>query len=130
MRAWAFKYVKDIFKTHNLTAIATPTVGVLPPPLTSEAREEGENNLPLSIQMMKYIFLANFLGMPGYSIPVGYVNVEDVGKITSLPIGFHLLGNHWTDHKLLRLGNALDHLLVHLQRPLPKFFTDNLRKVD
>lgn len=46
--------------------------------------------------------------MPGYSIPVGYGTSTTASEPRQLPIGLHLLGNHWTEHVLLRLGNALD----------------------
>ena len=59
-------------ETHNLTAIVNPTIGVLPPRLSDAAMTDGENNTPLVVQLLKYIYLGNFLGLPGHSAPVGY----------------------------------------------------------
>lgn len=119
----SFHYVRSLFLKHNLTAIINPTIGVTPPVLTPEAMTDGENNTPLVIKIMKYIFIANLLGMPGYSIPIGYTSSSP-----SLPIGIHLLGNHWTEHKLLRLGHALDDIYGS-QRMVPsQFFVDILQK--
>ena len=63
MRAWAFKYVtEELFAKHQLTAIVNPTIGILPPHISEDAKINGESNTPLVVQLMKYIFLANFLG--------------------------------------------------------------------
>lgn len=134
LRSWAFDYVKELYTKHNLTVIATPTVSVPPPHLASRAKEEGENNIPLVVEMMKYIFVANLLGMPGYSVPVGHVQskesrlLEKSGdKSVMLPVGLHFLGNHWTEHRLLRLAHALDSELQTEDLLTPYFFVDNLR---
>ncbi|CAE7530482.1 FAAH, partial [Symbiodinium microadriaticum] len=126
IRAWTFHYMRDLYKTHNLTAIATPTVGVLPPPLSAEAKFCGENNNPLVIRMLKYIFLGNFIGMPGYSVPVGYTQPGDGEDY--LPIGLHFMGTHWTEHKLLRLANAWDDIYAQSVRRPRQFFADVLAR--
>jgi Asp-tRNA(Asn)/Glu-tRNA(Gln) amidotransferase A subunit family amidase len=126
VRAWAFHYVRSLFLEHNLTAIVNPTIGVTPPVLTPEAMTAGENNTPLVIKLLKFIFIGNLLGMPGYSVPIGYSAPSS--SAPALPIGIHLLGNHWTEHKLLRLGNALDDI-YGAQRIIPsQFFVDILHK--
>jgi Asp-tRNA(Asn)/Glu-tRNA(Gln) amidotransferase A subunit family amidase len=123
VRAWSFHYTRSLFSEYNLTAIVNPTIGVVPPVLSAEARTDGENNTPLVIKLLKYIFLGNFLGMPGYSVPIGYSPT-----VPPLPIGIHLLGNHWTEHKLLRLGHALDDLLGRHRQVPSEFFVDILHK--
>lgn len=62
LRGWAFDFMHLLFKEHSLSAIANPTVGILPPPLTDDAKLYGESNSPLVLQMMKYINMGNFLG--------------------------------------------------------------------
>lgn len=63
LRGWAFHYIRQLFETHRLSAIANPTVGILAPPLTEDAKLYGESNSPLVLQMMKYINMGNFLGI-------------------------------------------------------------------
>ena len=109
MRAWAFEHVQGLFASNNLTAIVTPTLPLVAPVLHPAARSHGESNTALVMQIMKYVFLANFLGMPGYSVPVGFAAAgQEGGEPMRLPVGLHLLGNHWHDEELLRLANALD----------------------
>ena len=69
LRGWAFDYMHQLFETHALSAIANPTVGMLAPPLTEDAKLFGESNSPLVLQMMKYINMGNFLGMSA-AVPV------------------------------------------------------------
>ena len=107
LRAWAFEYVTDLFKEEGLAAIVSPTVGILPPVLDMETKVAGESNTALTVTVMKHIFLANLLGLPGYSVPVGFLPAEDAPG-TMLPVGLHLLGDHWQEHKLLRIANALE----------------------
>jgi Asp-tRNA(Asn)/Glu-tRNA(Gln) amidotransferase A subunit family amidase len=113
LRAWAFDYIHELFDEQNLTFIATPTVPILAPVLSEAAWSVGESNVPLVMSLLRYIFLANFLGLPGHSCPIGHVRVpqtvahNNVGD-ELLPVGFHLLGNHWTENKLLRIAHALD----------------------
>ncbi len=125
VRAWGVKYVRNIFKKERLTAIVNPTVGVQAPPLTAEAMSYGESNTALVVQVMKYIFMANYLGLPGYTVPVGYVASESG---SDLPVGFHMMGNHWQEHHLLRLAHAFDTGLdIDKRFKAPQYFYDPLQ---
>lgn len=112
VRAWAFDYVTDLFARERLTAIVNPTVGVEVPVLSEDAKLRGESNTPLVVKMMKHIFIANLLGLPGYSVPVGQVPAEGAAGEPGLllPVGLHLLGNHWEDHKVSDLRDHLTRL--------------------
>lgn len=45
----------------------------------------GESDAAKLIRLMKYIFLANLVGRPGITVPVGFDEA-------TLPIGFHFMG--------------------------------------
>ncbi len=130
IRSWAFHYITELMEKENLTCIANPTIGGLPPPLTVDAMTDGENNTPLVVQLLKYIYLGNFLGLPGYSIPVGYAIPTTKTSDTTrpgtgeVPIGLHLLGRHWDENSLLRLANAIDRDYMHEKMKLPPVFYD------
>jgi len=108
LRAWAYKHVKSLYAEHDLTAIITPTVSVLPPVLSDEAKVNGESNTAQVVKIMKHIFIGNFLGLPGYSIPIGSVSTTTDGDAHRLPVGMQLLGNHWQEDKLLALSNFIE----------------------
>jgi Asp-tRNA(Asn)/Glu-tRNA(Gln) amidotransferase A subunit family amidase len=121
IRAWAFNYVGNLFTTLNLSVIATPTIPILPPPLDDTIKSKGASDNTLSILTMRFAQMANFLGLPAYSIPVGLIESDTV----KLPVGFQVMGNHWDDDKLIRIARSFD---AHYKGPyndiLPEFTFD------
>merc|ERR1712070_750962 len=88
LKGWAIRWLKEnVFGKADV--YASPAAGTTAPYLSEDARKYGESNVPLVLQVMKFIFLANLLGNPGLSVPVGYE------QGTSLPISLHLMGDHW-----------------------------------
>eukprot|EP00927_Polykrikos_kofoidii_P014434 TRINITY_DN16315_c0_g1_i1.p1 TRINITY_DN16315_c0_g1~~TRINITY_DN16315_c0_g1_i1.p1 ORF type:complete len:626 (+),score=78.20 TRINITY_DN16315_c0_g1_i1:60-1880(+) len=113
VRGWAMRWLRhEVFSKVDL--YVSPTSGTTAPLLPVEARSDGESNAALVMQVMKYIFLCNLAGNPGISIPVGY---EDG---TSLPIGLHLMADHWQESVLLRVANSLQ---AHVERRRPTVFS-------
>ena len=103
LRRWAFEYVKELFVNQSLTAIVSPTLPLSATELTTAARSLGESNTPLVVKMMQHIFMANFLGLPAISVPVGVDPSND-----DMPVGLQLLGNHWEEANLLHLAHHLE----------------------
>lgn len=131
LRAWAFEYVNDLMDRENLSCIANPTIGILPPPMPEDAKSDGESNTPLVVQLLKYIFLGNFLGLPGYSLPVGYAVPSDgTGSKGQVPIGLHLMGRHWGESTLLRLAHAVETGFMKGKTELPPTHFDPFLDLD
>lgn len=91
-----------------MDVIVTPTTAI-PAPLI-EGRIVDTQTVS---QLMRFITAGNFLGFPGLTVPVGYMND------TNLPIGLQLMSKHWNEHVLLRLGNAVEAALQQ-QNIIPK----------
>jgi aspartyl-tRNA(Asn)/glutamyl-tRNA(Gln) amidotransferase subunit A len=77
-------------------AIVTPTA----PSVAFKIGEKSDDPLAMYLSDI-YTASANLAGIPGVSVPCG-VSSEN------LPIGVHLLGNHWREDVLLRLANAYE----------------------
>jgi Asp-tRNA(Asn)/Glu-tRNA(Gln) amidotransferase A subunit family amidase len=92
----------------DVDVIATPSTGCLAPKVPGDALASGESNLALFDRIMRFAPIANLLGLPAISIPVGY----DSG----LPIGLQFMGRAYEEHALLRLAAVLQ---GSLQRQLP-----------
>jgi Asp-tRNA(Asn)/Glu-tRNA(Gln) amidotransferase A subunit family amidase len=125
IRNFAVQYVRTkLFDGLKLDAIVSPMLGAKVPKMPSNIRGYGETNTALSYKLMRYAVLANFLGLPGISIPIGY---EDE---TGLPIGFQLLGDAWSEPALIRLGCIVENYLnIHgdgRRKPPDKNFFDVL----
>ena len=123
LRGWALDAVRRTFAAHRLHVLATPTAPCAPPVLSAAARECGESDSGTVMALMRFIFLANLLGMPGLTMPVGY-------DAAGLPIGFHLLADQWDEAELLRTAHALELALARAgvpARPPAAHFADILR---
>lgn len=125
IRAWAFEYVSKLFEKENLTVIVNPTMGIPVPFLCEETKKRGESNTGLVVKVMKHISLANFLGLPAYSVPIGAsapkeMTDEETEDRLRLPIGFQLIGDHWSEAKLLRLAHSIEQGYVSPKKSLPK----------
>lgn len=113
IRHWGFNFVTSLFREHQLTAIVTPSLGQEVPILSEVAKEIGESNNAMTIRVMKYASLVNFLGLPGYSVPIGgktpsSFDPNEDPATTRVPLGIQFIGDHWSDAKLLRLGHAIE----------------------
>lgn len=110
LRGWAMKWLRDeVFS--KVDVYVTPATAVVAPQLTPAAMVAGESDALSIVRLMRFIFLGNLCGNPGMVSPVGY----DDG--TGLPIGLHMLADHWGESVLLRAANALQHHVPHRTPP-------------
>lgn len=93
-------YLRDIFQ--EVDVIVTPTTGITSPEIPKGALEYGLTDYSTSGEAMKYIFLANLLGIPAVSCPIGYSS-------KGMPIGIQFQARWWNEDLLLRLANANDY---------------------
>jgi Asp-tRNA(Asn)/Glu-tRNA(Gln) amidotransferase A subunit family amidase len=104
LRHYGFNYVTSLMNEQRLSAIITPTIGIDVPILSEDAKELGESNTAMSLALTKHIFLGNLLGLPGLSVPMGFLKpslrYESEPEELTLPVGIQLLGDHWSEHKV------------------------------
>lgn len=94
-------YLMDIFK--KVDVIITPTTGMTAPVIPPAALKSGETDLQVAGNLMRFVTLANLLGLPAISIPVGYDK-------QGLPIGLQLIGRPWCEASILHLAAAVEEL--------------------
>ncbi|KAJ3315165.1 hypothetical protein HDV04_004306 [Boothiomyces sp. JEL0838] len=99
-RTLGMNYLRDIFQ--EVDVIVTPTTGITSPEIPKGALEYGLTDYSTSGEAMKYIFLANLLGIPAVSCPIGYSS-------KGMPIGIQFQARWWNEDLLLRLANANDY---------------------
>lgn len=93
--------------------VVTPTTACTAPPIPEDTLPEGESNLPVVDQLMRFVRVGNLTGLPALSLPAGFD-----GK--GLPVGLHLLARPWEEHLLLRLGRVVE---AAVERRLPPIHT-------
>lgn len=103
LRAWLFHYVNtQVFTHQGVDVIITPTVPVTSPPIDPQTLLYGESNTVLQTELLKFVFLANFLGLPSISVPFRFaVN-------SNMPIGIMLTGPQWKEDMLLMLSSFIE----------------------
>ena len=99
-RTRALACLRHIFQ--QVDVLVTPSTACTITQVLPAATKLGEVDGRTSGRLMRYVFLANLCGNPALSLPVGYT--EEAG----LPIGLHLMGRHYEERVLLRLGLALE----------------------
>jgi Asp-tRNA(Asn)/Glu-tRNA(Gln) amidotransferase A subunit family amidase len=130
IRTFAILYVRNVlFGTNGkfglkLDSIISPALGVKVPKLPTNSiggfgyRGYGESNVPLLYKIMRYVPLANFLGLPALSIPIGYHDSNDNDNdndsdsndkdYDGLPIGFQFMSDAWNEPMLIKLGYIIE----------------------
>jgi indoleacetamide hydrolase len=114
LRESAHKY-QEIFRSHNVAAIAAPTIPVLPPiftptgPTDFETIEINGKTLDEGSVIITQTVIASRYGAPGLSIPVGLAQ--------GLPVGLELDGLPGMDSEILGLGVAVEKVLGPLPPP-------------
>jgi len=111
IKGWGLKYFKNLFSQVDL--FVTPTTSMVAPEIPTNTLAEGMSDTTLVVKVMRFVFLANFLGFPSMSVPVGYSTLNNM----TLPIGMLLNAGHWNDALLLRIAHAIE--VHHLNRTAP-----------
>lgn len=100
---------KDAFA--KVDALIAPTLAILPPEIGQrEVIIQGENEHVYSA-LLRLNGPANLTGLPSMSLPCGFSE-------GGLPIGLQLIGNHFDEANLYRIGQALEN---ELQLPTLKW---------
>ncbi|MBL8919606.1 MAG: amidase [Myxococcaceae bacterium] len=105
-------YVHAMRHRHKLTrewlelmrtcdVVATPTTACTAPLIPEATLPDGESNLPVVDQLMRFIRVGNLTGFPALSLPVG---LDALG----LPVGLQLMARPYQEHLLLRLGRVIE----------------------
>lgn len=95
--------------------IVTPATGCPAPFIPADALPDGESDLSVLTEIMRFATPGNFTGLPAITFPAGY----DGGR----PVGFQAMGRPWEEHVLLRLARAAEQVVV---RQAPRVHFDIL----
>jgi len=93
--------VSDAFKECHV--IMTPTVPCTAPQMPNEAQKFGMSDLKLTLTLMRFCQLANLVGMPAISIPIGVSEC--------FPVGAQFMAPQGDEHTLLELGFIIENRL-------------------
>ena len=80
--------------------LALPTAARAAPPVTDQEARAGFVDSPALNAMCRYAFLANLCGLPAATAPVGTSS-------QGLPVGLHIVGNYFSEARLLNVAHRL-----------------------
>ncbi|KAF3435859.1 hypothetical protein FNV43_RR22951 [Rhamnella rubrinervis] len=106
-------YHMEIFK--KVDVIVTPTTAMTAPKIPSSALKDGETNMQVTANLMRFVIAGNLLGLPAITVPVGYDK-------QGLPIGLQLIGRPWAEASLLRLASAIEELFAKSKKRPVSYF--------
>jgi Asp-tRNA(Asn)/Glu-tRNA(Gln) amidotransferase A subunit family amidase len=96
----------------EVDVIVTPTSGVSAPPIKPGALPDGDSDLSVTVEVMRFATPSNLTGHPAITFPVGYT-------AKGLPIGMQLIGRAWEEHQLLRMALAAEQAV---EKRIPQAF--------
>ncbi|KXH40876.1 amidase [Colletotrichum simmondsii] len=122
LRGLLMQHLAHLWRMYPGMIIVTPTTSCAGWPIMHEGElSHGVSDGDRTIRSMEYVWMGNFCGLPGITVPAGYVVPHDqlgaggeagpdtVGKV---PIGLMGMGE-WTDeHSLLEFGLDAEELFA------------------
>jgi len=103
VRTHAIHTMKEIFE--QVDVVATPATGVLAPVIPPESLQSGYSDVQTLGNIMKYMQLGNFVGLPGIVLPIQYDQ-------HNVPLALHLMADHWNEKLLLQVAFQLERQLL------------------
>lgn len=91
---------------NDVDVILTPTTAIAAPEIKKVALPEGESDLSVTVEIMRFATAANLTGLPAITFPVGYTQ-------KGLPIGMQAMGRAWDEVTLLRMAYAAEKVIEH-----------------
>lgn len=88
----------------QVDVIATPSTAQTSPVIPLDSLKTGESNVERTTRIMRYAQAANLTGLPAISVPAGFDR-------DGMPVGFQLMGRHWDEALLLRMGRVVQNAM-------------------
>jgi Asp-tRNA(Asn)/Glu-tRNA(Gln) amidotransferase A subunit family amidase len=104
---------------NQVDLILTPTAAVTAPKIYPRALAHGEVDVIVTSDILRFIQLANFSGVPAVSVPAGYDDND-------LPIGLQFIAKWYDEATLLRIAKTSEEILENKRkRPSDKTWFGN-----
>lgn len=110
MRTRAINIFTDIFT--DVDCMLTPTTAITAPVIQKDTLPDGESDLEMLSDLMRFVTTANLTGHPAISVPIGYDE-------NNMPVGLQIIGRPWEESMLLRIAENLEQ---HMEQRKPTVF--------
>uniref|UniRef100_A0A7S3QM47 Amidase domain-containing protein n=1 Tax=Dunaliella tertiolecta TaxID=3047 RepID=A0A7S3QM47_DUNTE len=89
----------------DVDVLITPTTPMTAPAIPPNAPTKGLSDIAQVSEVMRFIQVANFIGLPAISVPVGC-------DPRGMPVGLQLLGKPWREGSLLMYAAAMEGVMA------------------
>jgi len=107
VRTRIIQHFATLFEQVDL--LVTPATALAAPAISPASLGEGDSDLNLLVEIMRFASPANLTGLPAISIPAGYTK-------NGLPVGMQVMSGAWQEALLLRTGLIAERC-IEKQRP-------------
>lgn len=98
--------LEELETMKQVDVVMTPTSAITAPLVPEAALPEGDSNLPVVDQLMRFVRIANLTGFPSLAVPAGY-------DTAGLPVSVQLTARPWEEALLFRVGRAIEASVEH-----------------
>jgi Asp-tRNA(Asn)/Glu-tRNA(Gln) amidotransferase A subunit family amidase len=102
VRTRMIDHFNDAFKQVDM--VLTPTTAIAAPKIKKGALPVGDSDNTTTIEIMRFVTVANLTGFPAITFPAGYT-------ADGMPIGMQAIGRAWEESTLLRLALAAEQVV-------------------
>ncbi len=93
----------DIFNTllQDVDCIITPATAITSPVIPKDTLPDGESDLAMLSDLMRFVTPANLTGHPAISVPIGF-------DVKNMPVGLQFIGRPWEEALLLKIAAGME----------------------
>lgn len=102
VRTRMIDHFNNAFKQVDM--VLTPTTAIAAPRIKKGALPVGDSDNTTTIEIMRFVTVANLTGFPAITFPAGYT-------AGGMPIGMQAIGRAWEESTLLRLALAAEQVV-------------------
>lgn len=102
IRTRIMHHFEEAFK--EVDVILTPSTAIAAPEIKKGALPNGDSDLSITIEIMRFATASNMTGHPAISFPVGYTQ-------KGLPVGMQAIGRPWDEVTLFRMALAAEQVV-------------------
>ncbi|KAI8833387.1 amidase signature domain-containing protein [Chytridium lagenaria] len=102
LRTILIRHLTHLFSA-KVDFLLTPSTAITAPPLPADGvlARGGYSNVPLSSDAMRYVFIANFAGIPAVTVPFG---MDQEG----MPVGVQVMAEWWGEGGLMEVAKWIE----------------------
>ncbi|KAH7619671.1 hypothetical protein Ndes2526B_g06652 [Nannochloris sp. 'desiccata'] len=108
--------VRHIFDSEKIDFIITPTTPTAAPQIRPASLSGGASDVSTAVKSMRFAQLANMLGLPAITVPVGSATGGSTSKNKSnnnsspdkLPVGLQIMAPAWHEASLFHIAEILE----------------------